>query len=73
QGSIAIDGVSLTVNDLPRAGIVQLSIIPFTLAHTTLSALRPGELVNVEGDLIGKYVRRLAQGYYLLPAQNRFS
>lgn len=73
QGSIAIDGVSLTVNDLPRAGIVQLSIIPFTLAHTTLGALRPGELVNVEGDLIGKYVRRLAQGYYLLPAQNRLS
>ncbi|MDQ3388658.1 MAG: riboflavin synthase, partial [Gemmatimonadota bacterium] len=49
QGSIAIDGVSLTVNDLPRAGIVQLSIIPFTLAHTTLSALRPGQRVNVEG------------------------
>ena len=57
-GSIAIDGVSLTVARIDNATIV-VSLIPHTLANTTLGALRPGSRVNVEVDLIGKYVQRL--------------
>ena len=57
HGSIAVDGVSLTVNALPEPGIVQLSIIEFTERHTTLGDLRPGDPVNVEADIIGKYVQ----------------
>lgn len=61
QGSITVDGVSLTVNALPDGGRVQVSLIPFTREHTTLGALRPGERVHVEGDVIGKYVRQLCR------------
>jgi len=59
HGSITVNGVSLTVNDLPEPGVVQLSIIPFTWSHTSFADLQPGEAVNLEGDLIGKYVRQL--------------
>ena len=59
HGSITVDGVSLTVNALPRQGIVQLSLIEYTLRHTTLGALAPGDAVHVEGDVIGKYVRHM--------------
>jgi riboflavin synthase len=59
HGSITLDGVSLTVNALPGPGLAQVSIIPFTWSHTALSELRPGRKVNLEGDVIGKYVRRL--------------
>lgn len=59
HGSITIEGVSLTVNRLPHADVAQVSIIPYTWDHTTLSALSPGDAVNLEGDLIGKYVRHL--------------
>jgi len=59
HGSIAVDGVSLTVNALPAPGIVQLSLIDFTLRHTTLGALAAGDPVHVEADLIGKHVQRL--------------
>jgi riboflavin synthase len=59
HGSIALNGVSLTVNDLPAPGVCGVSIIPFTWSHTALADLRPGDRANVEGDLIGKYVRRL--------------
>lgn len=62
-GSITVDGVSLTVNAVPRHGIVQLAIIPFTLEHTTLGELRPGDRVHVEGDLVGKYVRQQAAAW----------
>lgn len=58
-GSVAIDGVSMTVNAIPRAGTVQLSVIPFTCEHTTLGELEPGDRVHVEADMIGKYVRQL--------------
>ena len=60
HGSITIDGVSLTVNALPEPGVVQVSIIEFTRRHTTLGARAAGDRVNVEGDVIGKYVQRLA-------------
>lgn len=59
HGSIALNGVSLTVNALPGDGMAQVSIIPYTWQHTALSDLRPGERVNLEGDMLGKYVRHL--------------
>ena len=63
HGSIAVDGVSLTVNALPAADVVGLSIIDHTLRHTTLGDRAPGDGVHVEGDVIGKYVRRLVGPY----------
>jgi riboflavin synthase len=60
-GSIAVDGVSMTVNAVPAPGVVQLSVIPFTRDHTTLGRLAPGDRVHVEADVIGKYVRQLLQ------------
>ena len=61
HGSITVDGVSLTVNELPRAGIVQVALIPFTRARTTLGARQTGDRVHVEGDVLGKYVRQLCR------------
>jgi len=60
-GSITIDGVSLTVNGVPAPNVVQVSLIPITLQETTLGALEQGDLVHLEGDLIGKYVTALAR------------
>lgn len=59
HGSITVDGVSLTVNALPERGVVQVSLIPHTREHTTLGAARIGDPVQLEGDLIGKFVRHL--------------
>jgi riboflavin synthase len=59
--------VSLTVNALPAPNVVQLSLIEYTLSHTTLDELRVGQHVHVEGDVIGKYVRRM-----LAPCQEGF-
>lgn len=59
RGSVAVDGVSLTVQGLPTPESVRLSIIEFTRQHTTLGALRVGDAVHVEADIIAKYVRRL--------------
>lgn len=59
HGSITLNGVSLTVNALPGTGRCQVSIIPHTWDVTALSDLVPGSPVNLEGDLIGKYVRHL--------------
>ena len=59
HGSIAINGVSLTVNDLPSPGVCQVAIIPHTWEVTNLGRLAPGDPVNLEGDLIGKYVGRI--------------
>jgi riboflavin synthase len=59
HGSITVNGVSLTVNELPRPGVCQVSIIPFTWEHTNLADLAAGDAVNLEGDTIGKYVRHL--------------
>jgi len=55
KGSVAVDGISLTVNDCRRNGF-SVAIIPFTLQHTNLQARRVGDKVNIETDLIGKYV-----------------
>ncbi len=62
HGSITLNGVSLTVNAISDDHICQVAVIPFTWEHTNLSTLEPGARVNVEGDLIGKYVRRLFPG-----------
>jgi riboflavin synthase len=60
-GSVTVDGVSLTVNALPAPGIIQISLIPFTLQHTTLGDRRPDDAVHLEADTIGKYVRGLLE------------
>ncbi len=61
QGSITVDGVSMTINALPAPNVVQISLIPFTRAHTTLGALKTGDRVHVEGDVLAKYVRQLCR------------
>lgn len=58
-GSITVDGVSLTVNAKPSPEIIQISLIPFTLQHTTLGERRVGDQVHLESDTIGKYVAYL--------------
>ncbi len=61
HGAITIDGVSLTVNAIPRPGVVQVSLVPFTREHTTLGKLGGGDRVHVEADVLGKYVRQLCR------------
>ncbi len=63
HGSIAVDGVSLTINDLPGPDIVQLSLIEYTLRHTALDTLSTDDDVHVEADMIGKYVQKLIGAY----------
>jgi riboflavin synthase len=58
KGSICIDGISLTVNELTPEGFT-VTIIPHTLAETTLQFVQPGKRVNIETDLISKYIERL--------------
>jgi len=62
QGSVAVDGVSLTVVEVSDVGAEDgwftVSLIPETLRRTTLGARAPGEPVNLEVDVIGKYVER---------------
>jgi riboflavin synthase len=62
HGSVTVDGVSLTVNDL-EGDKLQISIIEYTLRHTTLGHLKPGDEVHVETDVIGKYVQRIVAPY----------
>lgn len=62
KGSITVNGVSLTVNrvaDLPEACEFSINLIPHTLQHTTLGTLRTGMRVNLEVDLIARYVERM--------------
>jgi riboflavin synthase len=61
KGSIALDGISLTVNELVGDGAIALMIIPETLRATTWGARKPGDRVNVEADILGKHVARLLQ------------
>lgn len=71
KGSIALDGISLTVAGW-RDGIVETAIIPFTYAHTNLSSLRVNDPVNVECDILAKYVERMMQSRSESP-QSRLS
>jgi riboflavin synthase len=57
RGSIAIEGVSLTIAELDGS-VLEVSLIPETLERTTLGALEPGDRVNVECDVLARYVRR---------------
>jgi riboflavin synthase len=58
KGSVAVDGISLTVVEVKERSFT-VSIIPFTLENTTLGTKKVGNLVNIETDLIGKYVERI--------------
>ncbi len=58
KGSIAVDGISLTVVNAKRSEF-QCSLLAYTLDHTTLGGKRPGQRVNVEVDILGKYIERL--------------
>ena len=61
KGSITVDGVSLTVAAIDTQG-VEVALIPHTLEETTLSELEPGSLVNIEVDVLAKYVEKLRPG-----------
>lgn len=56
HGSITIDGVSLTVNALPAPDRAQVALIPYTWDHTNLNRLEEGAAVNLEGDMLGRFV-----------------
>lgn len=66
KGSITIDGVSLTINTVSERG-ASVAIVPHTANVTTLGSKQPGDSVNLESDLIGKYVERLLQRNGTLP------
>jgi riboflavin synthase len=72
KGSIAIDGISLTVASL-RGGVVEVAIIPFTFANTNLRALSAGSAVNLEADILAKYIERLTQSRQEAPPGSRLS
>lgn len=60
KGSVALDGISLTVNKLEKSRFY-VNIIPHTAANTTLLIKKEGDLVNIETDILGKYVEKLIQ------------
>ena len=60
KGSIAVDGISLTIAAL-RASTFEVMIVPYTWQHTSLRALGPGDRVNLECDVVGKYVARAVE------------
>ncbi|OGU03477.1 MAG: riboflavin synthase subunit alpha [Gemmatimonadetes bacterium GWC2_71_10] len=59
RGSLAVDGVSMTVSRLPRRGVARIAVIPHTQQMTTLGRARPGTRVHLEADVIGKLVAQL--------------
>jgi riboflavin synthase len=59
KGSIAIDGISLTIASLDPGPVVGVAIIPHTYAHTTLGSARPGARLNLEADVIAKHIEKL--------------
>ncbi len=63
KGSITINGVSLTVVD-SKENEFSVAIIPYTFQHTNFKDLKTGSTVNLEFDVIGKYVTRITQGYH---------
>lgn len=62
KGSVAVNGVSLTVCD-SKPGSFRVAIIPYTFEHTNFSRIRPGSVVNLEFDIVGKYIARLMEQY----------
>jgi riboflavin synthase len=72
KGSATIDGVSLTVNsvqDGPQGAVIGINLIPHTMAVTTLKRLRAGARVNLEVDLIARYVERMLSATVVAPAR----
>ena len=61
KGSVAVDGVSLTLVNV-KPDRFSVALIPHTLELTTLGVCRPGEIVNVEADILGKYVAKFVRG-----------
>ena len=63
KGSLCLDGISLTVNAIDdEAGTVEMMIVPHTQQETSLRDKRPGDRVNIEVDMLGKYIERLLAG-----------
>jgi riboflavin synthase len=60
KGSLTVDGVSLTIAELDAHGVA-IALVPHTLRETTLSSLQPGDAVNLEADVLAKYVERLVR------------
>jgi riboflavin synthase len=58
KGSVAIDGISLTIVDIAN-GVFTVALIPFTLASTTLGFKKVGDQVNIEIDMMGKWIKKL--------------
>jgi len=69
KGSITVDGVSLTLVDV-GADFFSVALIPYTLSHTTLGERRVGDRVNLEVDLLGKYVRKYLQQIFGAPSDS---
>ena len=66
KGSITLDGVSLTINaveDMDKYSRIRLTLIPVTISHTSFSELKAGWPLNIEVDLVGKYLERFASPY----------
>jgi riboflavin synthase len=61
KGSVCVNGVGLTVVD-SKSGYFSVAIIPYTYEHTTFGALGVGDLVNLEFDILGKYIQKIMQG-----------
>ena len=73
KGSITIDGISLTVARWQN-NIAEVAVIPYTYAHTNICNRKPGDAVNLEGDVLGKYVERyLEQRYFATPAESQLT
>jgi riboflavin synthase len=74
KGSIAVNGISLTVADCsPSGDWFAVAVIPVTYRETTLQYLRPGQAVNLEGDVLGKYVEKFMGGREHAPAEDSVS
>jgi riboflavin synthase len=69
KGSIALDGISLTINET-SSNILSFKIIPHTLKNTTLAKKRDGDLLNLEVDILGKYVEKLMAGGETMPSSH---
>ena len=70
KGSVAVDGVSLTINGCGSDSF-EVSIIPHTARLTTIGFKKPGDSVNIETDMIGKYVERFMTGKPAAESQGR--
>jgi riboflavin synthase len=69
KGSITVDGISLTVARWKNR-VAEVAVIPFTYEHTNIRERQPGDAVNLEGDVLGKYVERYLEGRKAQPASS---